>query len=156
MNFNATLIGQMITFGLFVWFTMRFVWPPITRAMQERQARIAEGLAAAESGAKREEEAEATARDMVRDAKQQAQDIIRQAEKRANEIVEESKNQAREEGERQLNAARAEIEQEANRARQQLRTQVADIAVAGASRVLGKEVDINAHNKMLDELVEQL
>ena len=156
MNFNATLIGQMITFGLLVWFTMKFVWPPIITAMRERQTRIADGLAAAEQGARAQEDAQAQAAELLKEAKQQAQEVIRQAERRANEIVEESKNQAREEGERQLSAARAEIEQEANRAREQLRTQVSDIAVAGASRVLGREIDASSHSKLLDELVAQL
>ena len=156
MNFNATLIGQMITFGLLVWFTMTYVWPPIIKAMRERQQKIADGLAAAEQGQRAEEEAKAEAESMLKEARQQAQEIIRQAERRANEIVEESKNQARSEGEKQLAAARAEIEQEANRAREQLRGQVSDIAVAGASKVLGKEIDASTHSRLLDELVAQL
>lgn len=156
MEFNLTLIGQMITFGLLVWFTMTYVWPPIISALRERQAKIAEGLAAAEQGEQAQEEAAAKAEQMIKDARQQAQEIIRQAERRANEIVEESKGNAREEGERLLAAARAEIEQESNRAREQLRGQVADIAVRGARAVLGKEVDASAHSKLLDELVQQL
>jgi F-type H+-transporting ATPase subunit b len=156
VNFNATLIGQMITFGLLVWFTMRFVWPPVMQAMHNRQKRIAEGLAAAESGARKEEEAQAKAAEMVREAKQQAQEVIRQAEKRANEIVEDAKTQARVEGEKQLALARTEIEQEVNRAREQLRQQLADIVVSGASKVLQQEVDARAHSRMLDELVAQL
>lgn len=156
MNINATLIGQMITFGLLVLFTMKFVWPPIIKAMQDRQKRIAEGLAAAEQGARAQEEAEAKAVEMMREAKQKAQEIIHQAERRAAEIVEDSKTQARQEGERQLAAARTEIEQEANRAREHLRTQVSEIAVAGAAKVLGKEIDIKAHSQLLDELVAQL
>lgn len=156
MGFNATLIGQMITFGLFVWFTMTFVWPPLTKAMQDRQKRIAEGLAAAERGVREQEMAQTRAAETLREAKQQAQEIIRQAEKRAAQLIEESKTQARTEGQKQLDAARAEIEQEINRAREQLRGQVADIAVAGASRILQREVDAKAHRKMLDDLIAQL
>ncbi len=156
MGFNATLIGQMITFGLFVWFTMTFVWPPLTKALQERQKRIAEGLAAAERGVREQEMAQTRATETLRDAKQQAQEIIRQAEKRAVELIEESKHQARVEGDKQLQAARSEIEQEQNRARETLRAQVADIAVAGASRILQREVDSKAHQNMLDDLVKQL
>ena len=156
MNFNATLIGQMITFGLLVWFTMKYVWPPVIQAMQDRQKRIADVLAAAEQGVQAQEEAESNAADLLREAKQQAQDIVRQAERRAAELVEESKSQAREEGERQLAAAQAEIEQEANRAREALRAQVASISVAGAAKVLEREVDAAAHQKLLDDLVAQL
>lgn len=156
MNFNLTLIGQMITFGLLVIFTMKYVWPPIMKAMHDRQKRIAEGLAAAERGVREQELAQTKATDTLRDAKQQAQEIIRQAEKRAAEIVEESRGQARSEGEKQLAAAKAEIEQEVNRAREQLRSQVAEIAVSGASRILQREVDAKAHQKMLDDLVAQL
>ena len=156
MDINLTLVGQMITFALLVLFTMKYVWPPIMQAMQARQARIAEGLAAAEQGERAQEEAQAKTAEMLKEAKQQAQEIIRQAEKRATDIVEESKNQAREEGQRQLTAAEAEIEQEVNRAREQLRAQVAEIAVAGASKVLGKEIDASTHGKLIDDLVAQL
>ncbi len=156
MNFNLTLVGQMITFALLVWFTMKYVWPPIIPALRERQAKIAEGLAAAEQGAQAQEEAAVKAEETIKEARQQAQEIIRQAERRANEIVEESKTNARDEGERIKTAAHAEIEQESNRAREQLRGQVADIAVRGASRVLGKEVDASSHSKLLDELIQQL
>ena len=156
MNFNATLIGQMITFGLLVIFTMKYVWPPIMQAMQDRQKRIADGLASAERGVREQELAKAKSAKMLKQAKQQAADIIANAQKRANEIIDESKIEAREEGERQLNLAKAEIEQEMNRAREQLRKRVAGIAVAGAGKVLKREVDEKAHAKMLDDLVAQL
>lgn len=156
MNFNATLIGQMITFGLLVLFTMKYVWPPIMQAMQERQKRIAEGLASAERGAHEQELAKARSAQMLKEAKQQAAEIIAQAQKRANEIVAQSKQDGQAEGERQLALAKAEIEQEINRAREQLRSQVVGIAVAGASRVLKREIDEKAHAKMLDDLVAQL
>lgn len=156
MNFNATLIGQMITFIALVIITMKYVWPPIMKAMQERQKRIAEGLAAAERGARDQEMAQAKAAEVLREAKQQAQEIITQAQRRANEMVEEAKGHARGEGERQLVAAKAEIEQEVNRAREQLRGQVADIVVSGASKVLEREVDAKTHAKILNDLVAQL
>lgn len=156
MNINATLIGQMITFGLLVWFTMNFVWPPLIKAMQDRQKRIAEGLASAERGIHEQELARARAAEMLKDAKQQAAEIIAQAQKRAVELVEQSKSEARAEGERQLHAARAEIELEVNRAREHLRTEVAGIAVAGASKILKREIDAKANAQLLDDLVSQL
>ncbi len=156
MNITATLIVQMITFALFVWFTMRFVWKPLTGIMEERNKRIADGLAAAERGQHEQELAEQRAKESLHEAKERASEIVSQAQKRANEMVEEAKNEARAEGERLLAAAKAEIEQEANRAREQLRAQVAVLAVNGAERVLKREVDQNSHNQMLDELVSQI
>jgi len=156
VNFNATLIGQMITFGLLVLFTMKYVWPPIIQAMQERQKRIADGLASAERGVREQELAKTKAAQMLKEAKQQAADIVAQAHKRANEIIEQSKQDARTEGDRQLLAAKAEIEQEVNRAREHLRSQVVSLAVAGAGKVLKREVDEAANAAMLDDLVAQL
>lgn len=156
MNFNATLIGQMVTFSLLVIFTMKYVWPPLMQAMQDRQKRIAEGLASAERGIHEQELAKAKSAETLKRAKQQAADIISQAQKRANELIEQAKADAREEGSHQLAAARAEIEQERNRAREELRGQVASIAVAGASKVLKREVDEKAHAEMLNDLVTQL
>lgn len=156
MNFNATLIGQMITFSLLVIFTMKYVWPPIMQAMHDRQKRIAEGLASAERGAHEQKLAKAKSAQMLKEAKQQAAEVIAHAQKRANEIVEQAKLDAREEGERQLAAAQAEIEQEMNRARQQLRGQVVNIAVAGAGKVLKREIDPQAHAQLLDDLAAQL
>jgi F-type H+-transporting ATPase subunit b len=146
----------MITFSLLVIFTMKYVWPPIMKAMQDRQKRIADGLASAERGVREQELAKAKAAETLKDAKQQAAEIIAQAQKRANEVVDQSRNDAREEGERQLAAAQAQIQQEMNRAREQLRGQVIDIAMAGASKVLKHEVDAQTHAKMLDDLVAQL
>ena len=156
MDFNATLIGQAITFGLLVWVTMKYVWPPIIQAMQDRQKRIADGLASAERGVREQELAAKNAADTLKKAKQQATEIITQAQKRANEIVEQSKNEAREEGQRQLESAKVEIEQEMNRAREQLRSQVAAIAVAAAGRILNREVDATANAKLIEDLVTQL
>lgn len=156
MNFNATLIGQMITFGLLVLFTMKYVWPPIIQAMQDRQKRIADGLASAERGLREQELSKAKAAQTLKDAKQQAAEIIAQAHKRANELIEQSKQEARAEGDRQLAVAKAEIEQEINRAREQLRGQVVNLVVAGASKVLQREVDEAANAALLDDLVAQL
>jgi F-type H+-transporting ATPase subunit b len=156
VNITATLIIQIITFGLFVWFTMRFIWRPLTGIMDERNKRIADGLAAAERGQHDQELAQKRAAETLHEAKQQAADILSQAQKRAGEIVEEAKNEARSEGERLVAAAQAEIEQEVNRAKEQLRAQVSAIAVAGAEKVLKREIDAKAHADLLSELVAQI
>jgi F-type H+-transporting ATPase subunit b len=156
VNFNATLIGQMITFGLLVIFTMKFVWPPIMEAMQERQKRIADGLASAERGMREQEIAKVKSAQLLKEAKQQAAEIVAQAHKRANEIVEQSKLEARTEGDRQIVAAKAEIEQEVNRAREQLRSQVVSLAVTGAGMIIQREIDEAANTALLDDLVAQL
>ncbi|MGW8228242.1 MAG: F0F1 ATP synthase subunit B [Gammaproteobacteria bacterium] len=156
MNINLTLIGQSITFVVFVWFCMKFVWPPIMNALEQRKKKIADGLAAAERGAHEKELAEKRATETLHEAKQKAQEIINQAQKRANEIVEEAKVNARGEAERIVAAANAEIEQEVNRAREQLRGQVVSLAVAGAGKVLKKEIDAKANEQLLQDLVAQL
>ncbi len=156
MNITATLIGQMLTFAVLVWFVQRYLWGPLTTALADRQKKIADGLAAAERGEHEQELARKRAAEKIAEAKQQAAEIIAQAQKRASEIVEEAKENARAEGERLLAAANAEIEQEANRAREQLRGQVVSLAVAGAERVLKKEVDAKAHQKLLADLVAQI
>jgi F-type H+-transporting ATPase subunit b len=156
MNINATLIGQSIAFLLFVWFTKQYVWSFLVTAMEERKQKIADGLAAAERGKHEQELAEKRAAEVIAEAKTQAQGIISKAEKRASEIVEEAKDNARTEGERLLAAANAEIEQEVNRAKESLRGQVVSLAVAGAGRVLNKEIDSKAHDDMLKDLVSQI
>ncbi len=156
MNINLTLFGQSITFVFFVWFCMKFVWPPIMAALDERKKKIADGLAAAERGEHEQELAEKRATEVLHEAKQQAQEIIGQSQKRGSEIVEEAKTTARNEGERLLIAARAEIEQEVNRAREELRGQVASLAIAGASKVLKREIDAAANEDLLNDLVAQL
>ncbi len=153
---NLTLLGQMGTFAVLVYFVWRFLWDPLTRLMSERSKRIADGLAAAERGRREQELAEQRAADVLKEARGQAQEIISRGEKRATEIVEEAKSEARVEGERILNAARADIEQEMNRAKEELRTQVASLAVAGAERILAREIDASTHETMLDELVARL
>ncbi len=156
MNINLTLIGQTITFAVFVWFCMKFVWPPIMNALEQRKSKIADGLAAAERGANEKQLAEKRAKEILQDSKQQAQEIISQAQKRANEIVDEAKENARSEGARIITAANAEIEQEVNRAREQLRGQVVSLALTGAGKVLKKEIDEKANEALLRDLVAQL
>lgn len=156
MEINVTLLGQMITFSLLVYFTMKKVWPPIMEAMVARQNRIAEGLAAGERGAREQELAKEKAAQTLRAAKQESAELIAQAQKRGAEIVEESKRQAQEEGKRQLVAAQADIEQEANRARERLRNEVVALSLQGAERILKREVDAKSHNDMLTDLAAQL
>jgi F-type H+-transporting ATPase subunit b len=156
MNINATLIGQSIAFFLFVWFCMKFIWPPLINALNERRKTIADGLAAAERGQHEQELAQKRAAEVIHEAKQQASEIINRAEKRANEIVEEAKNDAKQEGGRILTAAQAEIEQEVHRARETLRSQVVSIALAGAEKVLEKEIDAAAHGELLNKLVTEI
>ncbi len=156
MSINATLIGQLIAFALFVWFTMKFVWPLLNRAMQDRQQKIADGLAAAERGLQDLNLAQERAAEILKEARQQAADILAQATKRGEELVAEAQTAAREEGERQLAAAQAMIQQELNQAKAELRGQVVTLAIMGATKVLEREVDASAHNDMLNELAKQL
>lgn len=156
MNFNATLIGQMVTFAVFVWFCMKFVWPPLVNAMAERQKQIADGLAAADRAGRDLELAQQKASQQLREAKEQAAVIIEAANKRANQIIDEAKDSARVEGERILAAASADVEQATVRAKEELRGQVAALAVAGAERILKATVDANAHKAMLDKLAAEL
>jgi F-type H+-transporting ATPase subunit b len=156
MNFNATLIGQSITFFVFVLFCMKYIWPPLLAVLEERNARISEGLAAAEKGQKDLEDAQSKVSDSLKDAKQQAQEIINQAQKRANEIVDESKDTARDEAEKIKVAASSDIDQQVNSAREQLRKEVSGIALAGAGQILKREIDADTHAAVLDELVAQI
>ena len=156
MNINATLIGQAIAFFLFVVFCMKYVWPPIVHALEERKKKIADGLAAGERGRHEQHLAEERAKDILREAKDQAGEIISRAEKRANEIIDEAKSEAREEGGRLLTASRAEIVQEINRAREDLRAQVVSLAVQGAGKVLQREVDPKVHAELLDRLAAEI
>jgi len=156
MNFNATLIGQSITFIFFVWFCMKYVWPPIMNALEARKKQIADGLAMADRGKHELELAAKRAGDSLRDAKAQAGEVIAQAEKRAAQIIEEAKLAAKEEGDRQLAAAQANIAQEANRAREALREQVAMLAVAGAEKILRREVNAQTHAELLGQLKAEL
>jgi len=156
MNINLTLFAQAATFAIFIWFTAKFVWPHISRAVDARQKQIAEGLAAAERAKQDLEQTALKTADMLRDARQQAQEILAQAERRGAQIVEEAKVAAGEEGSRMIAGAKAEIDQEVSRARETLRTQVAHLAVAGAEKILRREVDAKVHADLLASVQSQL
>ncbi|MDH3612791.1 MAG: F0F1 ATP synthase subunit B [Gammaproteobacteria bacterium] len=156
MDINLTLIGQTIAMIVFVWLCMKFIWPPLLSAIEERQETIAHGLAAAERGEQRLEEAQAQADEIVNDARKQATGILDQAHSRANEIVAEGKADGVTERDRQLTAAKAEIEQEANRAREDLRGQVSAIAIASAEKILQREIDGKQHEDILGKLAQEL
>ncbi len=156
MNFNATLIGQLVTFAIFVWFTMKFVWPLLLQQMQDREKRIADGLAAADEGTQKLAEAEVKLHDAIEEGKQRAAEIIAQGQKRGDEIIEEAKQTAREEGERLKAAALAEIEQERTKVKEELKSQVAALALSGAEQILMREVDKNAHNDVLGKISSAL
>ena len=156
MNFNLTLIAQAITFAAFIWFCVKFVWPPLLRAIETRQKQIADGLAEAERGRSSLADAQKQTEVLLKDARARAHDIVTAAERAANQRVEESKAQAKAEGERIVAAAKAQIDQEVQSARQQLREQVAALAVSGAEKILAREVDARTHADMLDRLKAQL
>ena len=156
MNINFTLISQAVAFSIFIWFTVKFVWPPLLRAIEERQKTIADGLAAGERGRHELELASQRSSDVLKEAKQRASEIILQAEKRASEIVEESKRTAKEEGDRIILGAKADIEHEVFSAKEALRQHVAELAVAGAAKILRREVDAKAHADMLASIEEDL
>ena len=156
MNINLTLFGQTIAFIVFVFFCMKYVWPPIMAALDERQKKIADGLAEAERGMQQQEIAEQNAEKQLSEAKQQASEILGQAQKRANEMVEDAKSVAVDEGNRIKEAAHAEVEKEVNRAKETLGTQVSTIAVAGAERILKKEINAGSHQDILDDLASQI
>lgn len=156
MGINATLIGQMGTFLVFVWFCMKFVWPPLTKAMEERRAKIADGLAASDRAEKDLELAQQKAAEIIKEARGKASEIIEQANQRGNQIVDQAKEEAVAERERQLASAKAEIDMESNRARETLRGEVATLAVSGAEKLLAKEIDAKSHKDLLDKLVAEL
>jgi len=156
VDFNATFWGQTIAMVLFVAFVMWKIWPPLMKALEERQQKIAEGLAAADKGQHALEAAKAEADDIVSDARKQATGILDQAHARANEIVADGKNDGVKERDRQLTAAKAEIEQEANKAREELRGQVSAIAVASAEKILRREIDDKQHEDILGKLAAEL
>lgn len=156
MNVNATIIGQLITFWILIWFVMKYVWGPITSMMDARSKRIVDGLAAGERGKHELDLASKRGTQVLHEAKQKASEILAQAEKRAGEIVEEGKSNAKVEGERLLTGAKAEIEQEVHRAKEGLRQQVADLAVAGAEKILRREIDAKAHAELLASIKSEL
>lgn len=156
MDINATIIGQSIAMLVFVWFCMKFVWPPIVGILEERQTRIADGLAAADKGNRALEEAEAEKQTILEQARVQAREILDQANTRANHIVEEARGEATEEKSRILASAKSEVEQEANRAREELRGQVSAIAIAGAEQILHREINAGVHRELLDKLAAEI
>jgi len=156
VDINLTLLGQSFAMLVFVWFCMKYIWPPILNAIEERQQQIADGLAAAERGEERLGQARVESDEIVADARTQATSILEQAHARANEIVAEGKTDGVKERERQLTAAKAEIEQEANKAREELRGQVSAIAVASAEKILMREIDGKAHEDILGKLAQEL
>jgi F-type H+-transporting ATPase subunit b len=156
MNINATIFGQAITFAILIWFTMKFVWPPITGALEERAQKIADGLAAAERGKADLAQAERRSNDALIEARQRAVEIIALSEKRRTEIIEEAKADAQAEADRIKQAAMADVEQESFRAREVLRGQVATLAVAGAERILRREIDPAKHADLLTALSAEL
>jgi F-type H+-transporting ATPase subunit b len=156
VSINATLIGQAIWFALFIWITMKYVWPPLQKAMADRQAQIAEGLAAAERGKHEQDLAAKRSADALRQAKEKSAEIVAQAEKRAQQIVDEAKGNAKVEADKVVAGAKAEIDQEVERAKQQLRERVAELAVAGAEKILRKEVNASVHANMLAALKQDL
>lgn len=156
MNVTATLFGQMITFAVLVWFVQRYLWVPLLSVMADRTKRIADGLAAAERGQHEQTLAEQRAKDILHKAHQKADDIIAQAHKRGSEIEDESKQKAKIEGERIIVAAQAEIEQQITQAKEALRAQIAELAVAGAEKILSKEIDAEAHRALLNQLAADI
>lgn len=156
MNLNATLFAQIVVFFILAWFTMQFVWPPIMKALDDRAKKIADGLAAAEQGQKDLAAAQKTSTEVLRDGREKASEMIALAEKRANQVIEEAKVTAQEEAERIVAAAQANAQQEAEKIKAALREQVSLLAVAGAEKILKREIDAKAHAKLLASLKEEL
>lgn len=156
MNLNATLVLQSIAMMIFVWFCMKYIWPVLLKSMDERREKIAEGLAASDRAEKELEAAKVKAEQQLRDARDKASEIVEQANQRHGRILEQAKEDAQAENKRQVAAAQADIVQSAHQAREALRSQVAGLAVLGASRLLEKEVDENVHRKLLDELIQEI
>jgi F-type H+-transporting ATPase subunit b len=156
MNINLTLLMQAIGFGLFIWFTARFIWPPLMRAVETRQRQIAEGLEAGEQGRQSLVSAERRTADMIAEARAKASEIVATGEKFKAETMDQAKAEAAAERERIIAAAKAEAQQEYQSAREQLRNQVADLAVAGAAKILQREIDAQAHADLLDSIRREL
>lgn len=156
MNINLTLIAQAVAFAILIWFTVKYVWPPLLSAIEKRQKEIADGLAAAHEGKNSLEVAAKKSEVTLNEAKQKASEIIVQAEKRASQIIEEAKGNAAAEGERLISGAKAEIDQEINRAKEGLRSQVSALAIAGAEKILRKEIDAKVHSEILSKLAAEL
>ena len=156
MDINLTLFAQAAVFAIFIWFTARFVWPPLMKAVEDRQAKIADGLAAAEKGARSLQDASAKSDEALKQARTQAQEILAAANKQAVQVVEQSKTVAKSEGDRIVNAAREEVQRELNQAKEHLRKQVGELAVIGASKILKREIDAKAHADVLNDLAARV
>ena len=156
MDINATIIGQVLGFLVLVWFTWKFIWPPLLGAIEDRQRKIADGLAAAERGQKSLEDAKSSANESIREGREKAMQVIDQAHKRSNELIDDAKHTAVAEGDRLVAAARSEIVTESARARDGLRREVAALALAGTERLLGREVDARAHAELLEQLAAEI
>ncbi len=156
MNMNMTLVGQLITFGLFVWFCMKYVWPPIIGALEARREKIAQGLAAAEEAEVSLAQAQAQSDDLTKEARQKSMGIIAEAEARAKAMIEAAREEAKVEGERQIATAKAEIEQESQRTREELRTRLGSLVLRGAGKIVGEEIDDKKHAQLIDELAKQI
>ena len=156
MNITVTLIAQVLAFTILIWLVNKYMWGPVSQVLEDRRKKIADGLAASEKGAADMERAEERAKEVLKEAKKQAAEIIAQAKVRDGQMVEEAKAKAVEEAGRVKAAADAELEQEINRAKDGLRTQVSELAIAGASKILGKEIDASTHKDVLDDLVAKL
>jgi F-type H+-transporting ATPase subunit b len=156
VSINATLIGQMITFALLVWFTMKYIWPPLFNSLEERKKKISEGLAAADKSQEDLKLAEKKAKNIIKEAKDQSSEIVNLAQKRANEIVEESKDNANKEAERRIQAAKAQIDQEIEQTKEALRKEVAALAVSAAQQILGAEIDQKKHQDIVSKVSDKL
>ena len=156
MNFNYTLIGQLLAFILFVWFCMKYIWPPMMQALEDREKEISDGLDAASRGKRELEEANIKKEDILQDAKKEAAELVNQANQRANQIVEDAKSTAGEEAERIKVSAQGDIEQSTKRAKEGLRSEVATLAVAGAEKILNSEIDKKKNSELINKLSKEL
>ena len=156
MNFNYTLIGQLLAFILFVWFCMKYIWPPMMKALEDREKEISEGLDAASRGRRELEEAKTEKVEILKEAKNEAAELVNQANQRANQLVEDAKNIAQEEAERIKITAQSDLEQSTKRAKEELRSEVAALAVSGAERILKSEIDQKKNSDLLDEIAREL
>ncbi len=156
MDINATIIGQFLTFAILVWFTMKYVWPPIIKTMHEREKKIAAGLEAAERSKRELEVAEHKASSIIREAKQQASQIIEQANLHSMQLIEEAKEQGKVENQRIVNMAQGDIAREVTQAKEALKNQLAKLAVAGAEKILQRHLDVSTHDDLLNELAAEI
>jgi len=156
MDINATIIGQFITFAILVWFTMRYVWPPVTKALSDREKKIADGLEAAERSKRELEMAEHKVLAIIREAKQNATQILEQANLHSTQLIEEAKSQAKVEGQRIVDLAQGEIDRMVAQAKESLKAQLATLAVAGAEKIIQQKLDLNSHHELLTQLAKAI